>query len=41
MPKLTHPDTDRVIEVAASHVEAYVSQGWAPAKSPAEKKPKK
>lgn len=29
--KLTHPETDRVIEVDESHAGPYLDQGWAAA----------
>lgn len=36
MPKLTHPDTKRSIQVRDDQMETYASQGWilAPAPKP-------
>lgn len=36
--KLTHPETDRVIEVDESHAGPYLDQGWEPAAAAPAKK---
>ena len=28
--KLTHPDSDQILDVADEHVDRYASQGWQP-----------
>lgn len=39
--KLTHPESDQVIEPKADHADVYLSQGWVEAAEKPAEKPEK